>query len=814
MLWAFVSAALLVGLLLGLGAALALRRQQARAAEELATRLLREHGTEQKAQLAAVVETLQASVGHLTSNLLSQSADELIKLTKSKLESEREAGAKELDAKKSLIDQQLQVLSAELSNIAGLVKGLEGHKTDEVSELAAQLKTAREQTAALMENTNTLAAFIATERRRGEELPRDHDELFRALAGASPIPMALCRAADTTILFGNERLGALFGCPVDAMLRRKLAESIQTPVQRQALLAELRRQGSVRDYEVGFNRADHGAIVAHVSIQPLTFEGTPALLWGLADVTVQKRAEEDLRRSQALLSATLESTSDGMCVVDGNRQIVCCNQKFIEMWKIPDSVIATRNDNHVLTFALDQVKDPAKFLSKVRNLYGQPDAESYDVVEFRDGRLFERYSQPHRIGSEILGRVWSFRDITERKWGEEALEKALKESEEQLRQSQKLEAIGQLAGGVAHDFNNLLTIIGGYSQFLLNSLSPQDAAYRDVEEIRKATKRATALTQQLLAFSRKQSRQPAALDLNDVVTDLTRMLRRLLGEHIRLVTNLAPDPVVVQEDPTQIEQVIVNLAVNARDAMPRGGTLTLETAQVELDQAFSRKHPGTKPGQYVRLSVKDTGIGMDAKTLARCFEPFFTTKPSGQGTGLGLATVYGIVKQSEGAIDLQSKVGHGTTVTIYLRQWDAKAGAEAAAADAGSIPCGTETVLVVEDDAVVRTLIRKVIEQYGYTVLDAVSGPAALALAEQEPSTIHLLVTDVVMPDMSGPDLVMQLSAVRPGLKALYLTGYAEAPAIHRASAARDTLLLQKPFTPEELALKVREALDYSGTRA
>jgi signal transduction histidine kinase len=311
-------------------------------------------------------------------------------------------------------------------------------------------------------------------------------------------------------------------------------------------------------------RADQQPFPARVSVRALLFDGTPALLWGILDATAQRRTDEELRQSQALLAATLESTSDGMCVVAGDRQIVCCNQKFIEMWKIPDSVMATRNDNHLLTFALDQVKDPSKFLAKVRQLYAQPEAESYDVVEFKDGRLFERYSQPHRIGGSVQGRVWSYRDITERKWGEEALEKALKESEEQLRQSQKLDAIGQLAGGVAHDFNNLLTIIGGYSQFLLTSLKPDDAAYRDVEEIRKAAKRATALTQQLLTFSRKQARQPVALDLNDVVADLTRMLQRLLGEHIRLVTRLAEAPVVTREDPTQIEQVIVNLAVNAR----------------------------------------------------------------------------------------------------------------------------------------------------------------------------------------------------------------------------------------------------------
>lgn len=814
MWWLSISAALLGGAVLGFAAASVLRRRQAAAAKELAEQWFRARDAEHKAQLAAIVETVRASVGSLTSHLLSQSAEELVKLARSTLESEREAAAKELDAQKSLIDRQLQNLSAELAGVANSIKGLEGHKTDEVSELASQLRTAREQTATLMENTNTLAARIATEHRRGEEVLRDQEELFRTVAGASPVPLALCRAADTTLLFGNERLGALFGCATDSLVRRKLADLIRMPAQRRTLLAALRQQGQVQDYEVSFTKADRQPFSARVSIQPLLFDGTPALLWGLVDVTVQQRAEEEFRRSQGLLAATLESTSDGMCVVDNDRQIVCCNQKFVEMWKIPDSVMATRNDNHLLTFALDQVKDPAKFLAKVRSLYGQPDAESYDVVEFKDGRLFERYSQPYRHGGKALGRVWSFRDITERKWGEEALEKALKESEEQLRQSQKLDAIGQLAGGVAHDFNNLLTIIGGYSQFLLQSLAPHEAAYRDVEEIRKAAKRATALTQQLLTFSRKQARQPAALDLNDVVADLSKMLQRLLGEHIRLVTHMASNPVVVREDPTQIEQIIVNLAVNARDAMLRGGTLTLETAHVDLDHVFSRKHPGTKPGQYVRLSVKDTGIGMDAKTRARCFEPFFTTKPSGQGTGLGLATVYGIVKQSEGAIDIQSKPWQGTTVTIYLRRWDAEAGVRAETAAAGQIPSGTETVLVVEDDAVVRTLIRKVIEQHGYTVLDAVSGPAALELAAQEAGPIHLLVTDVVMPEMSGPDLVAQLTAVRPALKTLYLTGYADATAANPMPAGRETLLLQKPFTPEELALKVRDALDFSGTRA
>jgi two-component system cell cycle sensor histidine kinase/response regulator CckA len=410
---------------------------------------------------------------------------------------------------------------------------------------------------------------------------------------------------------------------------------------------------------------------------------------------------------------------------------------------------------------------------------------------------------PLRGSAESTAMASAFNAMTAslRHWYEEA-----KRRDDELRQTQKVEAIGRLAGGIAHDFNNLLTIIAGYSQFLLSSLDPQTPAYQDVDEIRKAAKRAAALTQQLLAFSRKQARQPIALDINEVVAGLTRMLQRLLGENVRLDTALAPVPVMIMEDPVQIEQVIMNLAVNARDAMPKGGVLTLETASVEVDQAYSRTHLAARPGRYVRLLVRDTGIGMDEKTLARCFEPFFTTKPTGQGTGLGLATVYGIVKQSEGAVEIKSQVGKGTTVMIYLPPFEAAREVQAAAPAVRPVPRGTETILVVEDETVVRTLIRKIIEQHGYTVVDAVSGPEALAVARQI-GPIHLLVTDVVMPEMSGPELCSLLTESRPDLKVLYLSGYTE-DAVARSRVEQGATLLQKPFTPEELALKIRDILD------
>jgi signal transduction histidine kinase/ActR/RegA family two-component response regulator len=466
-------------------------------------------------------------------------------------------------------------------------------------------------------------------------------------------------------------------------------------------------------------------------------------------------------------------------------------------------VIETRSENQVLMYVMDQLKDYEGFIKKVRRLNADPNAENYDVLEFKDGRLFERYSVPQRLDNDNVGRVWSYRDVTERKWADEALE----ESEEQLRQSQKMEAIGRLAGGIAHDLNNLLTIITGYSHFLLNSLDAQSTAHQDVEEIQQATQRAEALIQQLLAFSRKQPRQPRPLDLNEVINGMIHMLQRLVGEEIRLEMKLASEPCPVMADPNQIGQVVMNLLVNARDAMPHGGRVTLQTGLVSLDQAYARTHPGTRQGAYVCLTVMDMGIGMDGHTLAHCFEPFFTTKPTGQGTGLGLATVYGIVKQSDGAVEIESESGRGTIVRIYLPLLENIDVPETALPATETLPGGTETILLVEDDPKVRRLIRHTIERQGYPVLEASSGSAALTLAKDH-DVIHLLLTDVVMPEMSGAELASRLSAIRPGLKVLYMSGYTESANKLPSELLPGALLLLKPFTPDELAHKIREALD------
>ncbi len=391
--------------------------------------------------------------------------------------------------------------------------------------------------------------------------------------------------------------------------------------------------------------------------------------------------------------------------------------------------------------------------------------------------------------------VGTAQDITERR-----------SLEDQFRQAQKMEAVGRLAGGVAHDFNNLLTVITSYAEFLLDDLAPEDPRRRDVEEIRNAGGSAAGLTRQLLAFSRQQVIQPQVLDLNDVVTNGEKLVKRVVGEDIEVVTAPGPELGGVKADPGQLEQVIMNLAVNARDAMPRGGKLTLETANVELDEVYVQGHPLAKPGQYVMLGVSDTGVGMDEQTQARVFEPFFTTKEA--GTGLGLATVYGIVKQSGGLIRVYSEPGHGTSFKIYLPRVDEPAEELAASAVTADSLRGTETVLLAEDAAGLRVVARQVLERYGYRILEAPNGEAALRLAAKHHGLIHLLLTDVVMPERSGRQLAEDLAVVRPGVKVLYMSGYTDDAVVRHGVLEHGVSFLQKPFTPDALARKVRQVLD------
>jgi two-component system cell cycle sensor histidine kinase/response regulator CckA len=380
--------------------------------------------------------------------------------------------------------------------------------------------------------------------------------------------------------------------------------------------------------------------------------------------------------------------------------------------------------------------------------------------------------------------------------------------EEQFRQAQKMEAVGRLAGGVAHDFNNLLTVITGYSDMLLGGIDLSDTQRLALQEIRRAAERGGALTHQLLAFSRKQPLEAHTVHLNELVVQLEKMLHRLIGEDVELVTIAAASQDSVLADPGRLEQVIMNLAVNARDAMPNGGTLSLETGTVHLDESFSARELGVNPGRYVTLSITDTGLGMSEETQSHLFEPFFTTKQAGRGTGLGLATAYGIVRQSGGAISVMSELGHGTTVRIFLPQAVEKIEAEAARRQPAPPSTGAETVLVVEDEARVRKLMVEVLAARGYRVLEAARGSEALRLVKEHRGPIHIALVDVVMPEMSGPELIREVAGLRPKMRVLYISGYTEEAIVHHHIPESGIEFLQKPFLPDALARKVRDILD------
>jgi len=380
--------------------------------------------------------------------------------------------------------------------------------------------------------------------------------------------------------------------------------------------------------------------------------------------------------------------------------------------------------------------------------------------------------------------------------------------EAQLRQAQKMEAVGQLAGGVAHDFNNLLTGITGYAQLALKDVEEGSTVQTDLEQITGLVSKAANLTRQLLSFSRRQPLQPIVLNINSLVDEMTKLLKRLIGEDIDLVFRGADDLGQTRADPGQLEQALINLVVNARDAMPGGGKLTIETSNVLLDNAYARGHTGAKPGDHIMLAVSDTGCGMDQQTLSHVFEPFFTTKKQGKGTGLGLATVYGIAKQHEGNIWVYSEPGQGTTFKIYLPRVDAPPDEPAPQSEETHIPHGTETILVVEDEEPVRDVTVRVLENASYTVLSAGTPDQALAVFAEHADEIDLLLTDMIMPGMTGHALGDQLRGQRPSLKILYMSGYTANGIVHRGELNPDTPFLQKPFSPKGLAHKVRNMLD------
>jgi PAS domain S-box-containing protein len=641
-------------------------------------------------------------------------------------------------------------------------------------------------------------------RRAQEDQAKVQDELQRSEAGFRAL---IEQAADAILVAdpmgrlidANRRACELMGYTRDELLNLEIADT-HSPDDRLLATERIALLAAGHDIvaERRLRRSDGTEIMVEVSVTRLRDGRIQGIL---RNITERKRAESALRESEERYHALVEGVRDIVFALGHDGTVTSLNAAFerITGWPAeewigrPFEQLVHPEDLSLLFEFVDRaVRGVTRPVSQLRVRTRKGDycvGEFAATPQFREGRL---------VG--VLGIA---RDITDRL-----------SLEQQLRQAQKMEAVGQLAAGVAHDFNNILTAITGYAQLLLEDLGAKDPHRQDVDEIRKAADRAAGLTRQLLAFSRQQVLQPTVLDLNILVSETEAMLARLLGEDIRLATHLTSDLGAVKTDRSQIEQVIMNLAVNARDAMPQGGQLTIETANVDTDDVYARDHFPAAPGSYVMLAVSDTGIGMSQETQAHMFEPFFTTKGKGKGTGLGLATVYGIVKQSAGFIWVYTEPGQGTTFKIYLpRVAQAPAPRVSSANSRPVILSGTETVLLAEDEAAVRTVARQALERHGYTVLEAPSGEAALDLAQRYSGSIHLLLTDVVMPGMSGRSLALRLAAVRPEMRAIYMSGYTDEAITRHGVLEPGVTYVQKPFSPDALVRKVREVLDEEDAR-
>jgi PAS domain S-box-containing protein len=531
-----------------------------------------------------------------------------------------------------------------------------------------------------------------------------------------------------------------------------------------------------------------------------------AIVTNYRDVTERKLAEEELRWKTTLFEAQLNSTIDGILVVDSEGTKMLQNERMRELWKIPREFAEDKDDTAQLQYVTSRTKNPQQFVAKVLDLYSHPDEVSRDEIELVDGTVLDRYSSPVRdTQGKRYGRIWAFRDITERK-----------RLEEQFRQSQKMEMIGQLSGGVAHDFNNMLTAIIGHLGLLRTApgITPEIAF--SLREIDGAANRAANLTSQLLAFSRRQVMSSSVLDLNVVVADLANMLHRMLGKNIDVILDCAPRQLTFQGDSGMMEQVLVNLAVNARDAMPGGGTLRIVTRSVTRVPPPAGERAATEaPAEFVQLSVCDSGTGIPPELRGKIFEPFFTTKDVGKGTGLGLATVFGILQQHHGWIELESEVGRGASFHIFLPRVAPGPAAVPEASPAVPAQGRGELVLLVEDEPSVQDMGRRALSGYGYRVLAAANGPAALAVWAAHKDEIDLLLTDMIMPEgISGMQLAQQLLREKPTLKVIYSSGYNAQIAGKELKLTDGINFLAKPYQLDRLYRTVRAALDGKHSRS
>jgi PAS domain S-box-containing protein len=702
------------------------------------------------------------------------------------------------------------------------------------------------------------SAFIRdiTERREAETKLKESEVRYRSVVNALDEGVVVIDA-EGVVRTGNASAERILGLQSDELTGWSLRDERWRAIHEDGsrFLPEdyppavtLRTGEPCASVIMGVYRPDGRLRWIEMNSRPLPAEGgsgPSAVVVSFSDITERKRAEERLTAQYAVTRALAESRSLEEAVpkimqavgqnlewdcgifwrVDRNAGLLRCLDQwrasgveagsFLERtWErifkpeegLPGRIWASGKAAWITDVAHD-ANFPRQGLAQevgFHGAFGFPVRVGGDI----EG-VIELYSRQVRVPDEELLKMIEDVGLKLEQFGDRTrAQEALQQTEAQLRQSQKMEAVGRLAGGVAHDFNNLLTVIRGYSELLLARLAPDDPIRKDMVEIKKAADRASGLTRQLLAFSRRQFIAPKVIDLNALIANMDGMLRRLLGEDIvELCTELNPHAGSIRADAGQIEQVIMNLAVNARDAMPKGGRLTIETHNVTIGKPTRQTPAGVKPGAYVMLAVRDTGHGMDEETQSHLFEPFFTTKEKGKGTGLGLSTVYGIVKQNGGNIVVESQKDQGATFKIYFPLIDQSVPGAAGAPDAEPLH-GRETILLVEDEPAVRGLVHETLRLHGYTVLEARHGIEALMTGAKHQGPIHLLLTDVVMPQMSGPEVAEKIQIVRPGIKVLYMSGYPDHPVFEQGGISRDASFLPKPFTPNVLAKKVRDVLD------